>query len=811
MKRICCCALLAASLSLASTGPARADSRTEHSWLWPLHEPTVDGSGKLAKGRPRRLIFNGFGDFQSLAIPFYLHPGIDIMGRYSVTAQVGDEVRGLPDLTVIPVDSRLVRIYDHNDCAGQSVGDTSAHAHCRMYFRTVDGHFLYYFGHVRYHLSVQPGEDEPNDKWRGAIVASLGTKNNQGVPCAQDCNFGAGDLGPMITEFPLSGYDHLHFTIVDRENNYDNVSPFKYLAISAKNYAGTSFDIVDTDAPVIGSLDLFADGGSASVINNNGSCGPEVSGAVDIVALEVYDIYRNRALDVQDIPIRVDPGVSNRMAVHQASYKVRNLSSGSFVQQGTWYNFTSGPMYCPGPDQGTACRNEIVANGKSYTLPILYPPMADDEAYLDSQLVWGRYGNQSDYSAPPMGLLPTGTKDAQGLDTGFSTTLYDKYHTVCSYTPGAKKYAALVLTNEWGTDTTFAQQAGVNTNWNTPQVADGRYQIDVEVADQAGHRAGKSTLINVHNSASPLDTSGAAFKDIWIADSDSDVGAIPSNVGGQPFWASPDILVVRAADDTGNAPDPSKREDELVAGRKYHVWVQVHYGLCNSISGVKVALASANPSTFNNQNSWKWITVPPSAFVGPNGSPGGVSISPGTTKQWVGPFDWTPGAEEIGTDGHRCLMAEITSDQDSGSIGDMTDVPGHNNVAQRNVQIGKSIMQGKFMNPFSTRSDVGLRLFSPDMMKPYKLTLDYDAALEAAWAGVPDVTVSHTGEKLVLNVNANAVSLPAVSLDGYEEKAIKVTPDGAENTTVTIHMTENVNGNDVGGLTMVYTFPEVPR
>lgn len=313
----------------------------------------------------------------------------------------------------------------------------------------------------------------------------------------------------------------------------------------------------------------------------------------------------------------------------------------------------------------------------------------------------------------------------------------------------------------------------------------------------------------MHNKTGDSDLSGSPFSDIWLADSDTDIGAVPSNVGGQPYWESPDILVVAKATDTGSAPDPSKRVDQLIAGQAYHVWVQVHYGLCNSISGVKVALASANPSTFNSESSWKWITTPSATFVGTSGYPNGVSLPPGTAKQWVGPFDWIPGADEIGTDGHRCLLAGITSDKDATNISDMTNVPGHNNIAQRNIQIGKDMAAFKFMNPFSTSSQVALRLSSPDMTTAYKMTVDYDASFEAAWTGTADVGLAHVGADLILTVGANDVGLPAVTLPGYAEKSITLSADGAEGSTITIRMTENVNGSDVGGVTMVYTVPPI--
>jgi len=173
----------------------------------------------------------------------------------------------------------------------------------------------------------------------------------------------------------------------------------------------------------------------------------------------------------------------------------------------------------------------------------------------------------------------------------------------------------------------------------------------VVVYDLDGHTAGKSLLVNVHNSAGPLNLGGGVPNDIYIRDSDTDVGAVPSNLGGQPFWNSPDILVVSS----GAGPDTSKRTDQVMEGKAYDVWVQVHYPVCNGLSGVKVKLASANPSTFIDSSKWKSITK--TGFEVPQGSPAdGVPLLPNSTDQWIGPFSWTPGSDEIGTDGHRCLL-----------------------------------------------------------------------------------------------------------------------------------------------------------
>jgi hypothetical protein len=131
-----------------------------------------------------------------------------------------------------------------------------------------------------------------------------------------------------------------------------------------------------------------------------------------------------------------------------------------------------------------------------------------------------------------------------------------------------------------------------------------------------------------------------------------------------------------------------------------------------------------------------------------------------------------------------CLLAAVTSDEDPKNTGDMTKAPDHNNVAQRNVQIGKAVMMSKISNPFSYDVSVALRFSSPDMTKLYVLTMDYDASLEGAWTGTAKTQVAHVGNRPFL-----------------------LTADGPIGTMVTVRMTENTSGSDVGGKTMSYTVP----
>jgi hypothetical protein len=199
----------------------------------------------------------------------------------------------------------------------------------------------------------------------------------------------------------------------------------------------------------------------------------------------------------------------------------------------------------------------------------------------------------------------------------------------------------------------------------------------------------------------------------------------------------------------------------LAVNGKYHVWVRAHHGPCHDASNVKVRLASAAPSTLNTQVDWVWITPD---FQGPELYPDGVTIPASAADQWIGPFD---------------------------------------------VQIGPTL-EAFVYNPQPTESSIALRLSSPDMTKSYQFTLPYDAAIEAAWAGTPNVATVHFGDTLVVVVRAREVSLPGVLLPGFAKKRVVLSlPEEEPGTEVTVHLMETVNGTQFGGMTLHYEVPEI--
>jgi hypothetical protein len=766
------------------------DSRTPHSWMWPLYQPAVDGTGTLVRGRPRRLVFNNIGDYQELGSPPpYLHAGVDIMGSHTNSIPVNGVAQDYPDLTAIPVDSTLVWVYDHNDCLGQSLTNKSANAHCRLFFRTTDNHFLYYMGHSYYKQVPNPGEHEVTTKLRNAVNCALVTSGN--AAGCQNTGFTRGERGPLITKFWYASYDHMHFTIVDREKDYDNVAPFIYLEETAKGEIGDVVATGDAEAPVIEWLTLVADdsNGNGAPVIATGACGQEVSGAVDI-AVKAYDTFRDRTLEPpapEALPVSVDAVSSQHMAVLGARYEIKSRDTGAVVQAGRWYDFSQGPMYCPGNLQGTTC-----------PFPQWTVNPATDSNYFTTVMPFG--SSLASVGAPPMGVLPD--FNTQLLTEGYATTLYLKGPSVSSYSTASGKLSVLILTNEWGLNPLWKSQyagfGGLNTNWNTaektagiPKFPDGLYQIDVTVHDEAGHTDGRSMIVRVHNDPASS-TSGSGFSDIYVRDSDADVGAIPSNVGGHPFWTSPDILVVPP----GKGPDLTMRIDQLATETDYHVYLQVHYDYCNTLHGLQVRLAASKPSTLTQPGDWVDITT--GGFVD---SPNGSDV---TATKWIGPFTYRPTAA-VTVDGHSCLLGAVKANEDTTTTADMTDVPGHNNVAQRNIQIGKR-MTGEFGNPFSLENSVTVRLSARDMSQSYTLTTAYDATLQQAWSTAgPDVAVSTDGSgNLVLTIKAKEVTLPAVTLPPHTRKTFTLDADVPIGSSITVDVTTIISAVDVGGMTLTY-------
>lgn len=387
----------------------------------------------------------------------------------------------------------------------------------------------------------------------------------------------------------------------------------------------------------------------------------------------------------------------------------------------------------------------------------------------------------------------------------YAATLYQDDLSCTSWTPGSgydcadfadgETYAH-VLTNAWGVD----------GNFNPSSLADGLYQVSVEIEDDAGNARSATEFVSVNNSGTPL-TPASAQPDVYVRDNPVDVGAIPSTLGGEPFWTSPDVMVFPKGT-PGITADANPGSGQVQAGVTYDVYVRVQNDRCAPVNGIKVQLYSADPSTLNTQDDWIAIT-PEGAFVGAPSDPDGLDLS-ALDRGLVGPFEWTPTAAETSANGHRCLLAYIDALSDPiGATLARARVEENNNAAQRNIQVGDLDTAFAIINPQGDAADVGLDFDGSDfpLREPgslVELTVAYHPAVAAAWSNVSGATyhrntANHT---MVFEFDAKRVSFPAVTLPALTRLPASVElalPSGVEGEHI-VHFSESLNGDVRGGM-----------
>ena len=168
---------------------------------------------------------------------------------------------------------------------------------------------------------------------------------------------------------------------------------------------------------------------------------------------------------------------------------------------------------------------------------------------------------------------------------------------------------------------------------------------------------------------------------VFVRDSPEDTGWVPSNLGGQPFWESPDIFLV---------PENSRVDVNAVASdsvitpeQPYAIWVRVNNDFgCGTVNNVKARVFLADPSALSVD--WPAGDVTGGIYSGGAGHPDGISVERGS-RALVGPFPWHSPPSGFGN-GHKCLLAAIEAENQP-AVSNPFDAPGSYQVAQRNVQI----------------------------------------------------------------------------------------------------------------------------
>jgi hypothetical protein len=295
---------------------------------------------------------------------------------------------------------------------------------------------------------------------------------------------------------------------------------------------------------------------------------------------------------------------------------------------------------------------------------------------------------------------------------------------------------------------------------------------------------------------------------LFIKDNEGDIGGVPSNVGGVPFWESPDIFIVPQ-----NAPTPGLNDIaadlELTANTQYNVFLRVHndYG-CNAVNGpLNVFIDGADP----NMGFTNWSQVTPGAASGQYATfgPAGMPVVPAFGAAIIGPFPWTPS-----DGGHKCLLAAIAAGAETEPP--TSTQPGHsvlppayssNQIAQRNVQIGSSCTYD-IGNTSSASANLLLGLsVTPATPTPgtgggptISLTFDDPSSVFFnQWNGQSGISVSNSGGSTTVVLNSSYVALNSVPLSSGQSPSVNINidPGNASPPTVNVSaiLTDPMTGN----------------
>lgn len=539
-----------------------------------------------------------------------------------------------------------------------------------------------------------------------------------------------------------SNWDHLHFGIIAAQENYDMINPLTAM-----------WDLpMDDEPPTIDALAFYEAGtpetSSPQVVTPLGDC-QVISGDLDIVAMMGDTFY-----STNPAPADLIGGVPS-MGVYEARYLIRPADSATPTVDETWYRFDRAPLSCAGLSRGTLC------------------PTSTSEAHF--------FAASIDHPSNS-GAAHWGEAYASVL---FSYDLSDSaYNTGETY--------AHILTNSWGID----------GSWNTAAGTDGLYQVSVEAGDHAENQAARSRFVYVHNAGTPFDQN-AVQPDSYVRDNTSDIGALPSTLGGKPFWTSPDIIILPSGNPTPALDSDFAGDAHVSSGTPYDVYVRVHNDRCNANTSVSTKVYSANPSMIIDQSQWVELTG--GGFIGNVDVPAGGKVL-------LGPLSWTPtDAEATANDGHRCMLAYITSANDPHTaFPDI--VKDNNNIAQRNMQVG--LTSFSIYNPEPEPAMIEIDFDCNDLPIHEKrtivrLNIDYHPALADAWASVPGTSLVHdqNSNSLRLRLNACRVSMPEIllpaglRLPASVDLAVEPTTTG----TFMVDFSEHVNGELRGGMSFSVT------
>lgn len=650
----------------------------------------------------------------------------------------GHDIRGnFGDVVLAPANGTVEQVYlDHDECR---INPNS----CRVWVQEEGGRFLYYFSHVSWESSATPGVNEIPTEFREALEAarapSSANRSERQVTRGQPMG--------VLTMFnsDVQGWHHLHVGIFDSASSYQMANTISFFDLDAEGSTGERLYALDDEPPVIADLALtFDDSPVLTSAVSAGVCGDEISGPVDIVG-DIYDTYYTTGRFANF------PGKSTlnpNSGIRAARYFIKN-QQGQIVREGEWFDIDGLPITCSAADTNNAC---LLPNTENTTsLAQFFARMRNEDG------------------GPSVG-------------TTLISHLFNTQMSMSDYTVRDGERYFHILTNE----------NGVPGVWNPGGLPNGRYQVTAVAEDFSFRSSSRSRFINVRQPGTSL---GSGLGDVYVRDRAGDIGAVPSNAGGEPFWESPDIFVVPAG--TSVNVGSLAVQSQVVAGSEYDVYVRIHNDTCENVSGVRARVVSADPAAINV--NWLPITSG-GGFVGTEAHPSGISVPP-QSAALLGPYRWVPTEAEAALDGHRCLLAGISASADELSLPQLFDAPGHNNVAQRNVSITGCLFQLPNPNPSST--EVSLRVTTDAEVENgslVELVTPFVPSWYQRWVNIPGVEVSGNAQEIRVRLRVRDITLPSVSLlpGAVQQLSFNISlPQGERHKSATI--SPSIAGAAVGG------------
>jgi hypothetical protein len=192
-----------------------------------------------------------------------------------------------------------------------------------------------------------------------------------------------------------------------------------------------------------------------------------------------------------------------------------------------------------------------------------------------------------------------------------------------------------------------------------------------------------NSFLETHYLASADGTCVSNPAHVFVMDNPQDRGSTPSNLGGQAFWESPDIIVVTAGTPVTKNTPPT--DPVVEAGTNYDIYVRVHNDFgCMAANNVRARVWWGDAAV--SMPTWQDVISNGPDPANPNWS--GVISVPAADDNIIGPIHWVA-PNSLSVNPHECLLVNIQADNEAAPpAASMAATPDNYQIAQRNVEVG---------------------------------------------------------------------------------------------------------------------------